>query len=129
MTAPVIEPLDYRTAMGHFCTGVTVITAADEEGPVGFACQSFSALSLDPPLILWSIGRDSDRYDIFREYTKLVDDQASELKTLRGLFRLKTGERQRDGRAVSHRGIGTARKTLAAKCRRTWRRNRACWVA
>ncbi len=33
------------------------------------------------------------RYDIFREYTKLVDDQAEELKTLRGMFRLKTGER------------------------------------
>ncbi len=33
------------------------------------------------------------RYDIFREYTKLVDDQAKELKTLRGLFRFKTGER------------------------------------
>ncbi|WP_438353009.1 glutamate synthase large subunit [Microbacterium sp. CJ88] len=33
------------------------------------------------------------RYDIFREYTKLVDDQAGELKTLRGLFRLRTGER------------------------------------
>jgi len=33
------------------------------------------------------------RYDIFREYTKLVDDQASELKTLRGMFRLKTGQR------------------------------------
>jgi glutamate synthase (NADPH/NADH) large chain len=33
------------------------------------------------------------RYDIFREYTKLVDDQAAELKTLRGLFRLRTGER------------------------------------
>ncbi len=33
------------------------------------------------------------RYDIFREYTKLVDDQAQELKTLRGLFRLKTGQR------------------------------------
>ncbi|GAA1911434.1 glutamate synthase large subunit [Microbacterium aoyamense] len=33
------------------------------------------------------------RYDIFREYTKLVDDQAHELKTLRGLFRLKTGQR------------------------------------
>jgi glutamate synthase (NADPH/NADH) large chain len=33
------------------------------------------------------------RYDIFREYTKLVDDQAAELKTLRGLFRLKTGHR------------------------------------
>jgi len=35
----------------------------------------------------------SRRYDIFREYTKLVDDQATELKTLRGMFRLKTGER------------------------------------
>ncbi|MCT9820209.1 glutamate synthase large subunit [Microbacterium sp. W1N] len=34
------------------------------------------------------------RYDIFREYTKLVDDQAAELKTLRGMFRLRTGERQ-----------------------------------
>ncbi|KAA9086733.1 glutamate synthase large subunit [Microbacterium radiodurans] len=33
------------------------------------------------------------RYDIFREYTKLVDDQASELKTLRGMFRLRTGTR------------------------------------
>jgi len=54
MTAPAIEPLDYRTAMGHFCTGVTVITAADDEGPVGFTCQSFMALSLDPPLILFS---------------------------------------------------------------------------
>ncbi|KHK98365.1 glutamate synthase [Microbacterium mangrovi] len=34
------------------------------------------------------------RYDIFREYTKLVDDQAAELKTLRGLFRLRTGVRR-----------------------------------
>ncbi|RLK49222.1 glutamate synthase large subunit [Microbacterium telephonicum] len=33
------------------------------------------------------------RYDVFREYTKLVDDQAAELKTLRGMFRLRTGER------------------------------------
>ncbi|WP_164105840.1 glutamate synthase-related protein, partial [Serratia marcescens] len=33
------------------------------------------------------------RYDVFREYTKLVDDQASELKTLRGLFGLRTGVR------------------------------------
>ncbi|WP_460773895.1 glutamate synthase large subunit [Microbacterium sp. GXF7504] len=35
------------------------------------------------------------RYDIFREYTKLVDDQAAELKTLRGLFKLRTGQRPR----------------------------------
>lgn len=44
----------FRTAMGQFCTGVTVITSLDDDGgPVGFACQSFSALSLDPPLVLF----------------------------------------------------------------------------
>lgn len=48
-----IDALEYRTAMGHFCTGVTVITAADDDGPAGFACQSFAALSLDPPLVLF----------------------------------------------------------------------------
>ena len=44
---------ELRDALGQFCTGITVITAVDEGAPVGFACQSFSALSLDPPLILF----------------------------------------------------------------------------
>jgi 3-hydroxy-9,10-secoandrosta-1,3,5(10)-triene-9,17-dione monooxygenase reductase component len=38
---------------GHFCTGVTVVTGIDGEGPVGFACQAFAALSLDPPLVVF----------------------------------------------------------------------------
>ena len=42
--------------LGHFCTGVTVITAP---GPAGFACQAFTALSLDPPLVLFCPGRSS----------------------------------------------------------------------
>jgi 3-hydroxy-9,10-secoandrosta-1,3,5(10)-triene-9,17-dione monooxygenase reductase component len=45
--------------LGHFCTGVTVITTADEQGPAGFACQAFAALSLDPPLVLFCPGRTS----------------------------------------------------------------------
>ena len=45
--------------LGHFCTGVTVITTADETGPAGFACQSFAALSLDPPLVLFCPARTS----------------------------------------------------------------------
>lgn len=44
---------DLRDALGQFCTGITVITAVEDEKPVGFACQSFSALSLDPPLVLF----------------------------------------------------------------------------
>ena len=44
----------FRTAMGQFCTGVTVISTINGDGaPVGFACQSFAALSLDPPLVLF----------------------------------------------------------------------------
>jgi 3-hydroxy-9,10-secoandrosta-1,3,5(10)-triene-9,17-dione monooxygenase reductase component len=53
------EPARFRQVLGHFCTGVTVITTADEDGPAGFACQSFAALSLDPPLVLFCPSRSS----------------------------------------------------------------------
>jgi flavin reductase (DIM6/NTAB) family NADH-FMN oxidoreductase RutF len=41
----------FREVLGHFATGVTVVTAMEEDGPVGFTCQSFTALSLDPALV------------------------------------------------------------------------------
>ncbi|WP_243639872.1 flavin reductase family protein [Streptacidiphilus pinicola] len=54
------ENRQLRDALGHFATGITVITAAGEDGqPVGFACQSFSSLSLDPPLICFNVARTS----------------------------------------------------------------------
>ena len=49
----------YRQVLGHFCTGVTVITTAGQGGPAGFACQAFAALSLDPPLVLFCPSRAS----------------------------------------------------------------------
>ncbi|MEU0075533.1 flavin reductase family protein [Streptomyces sp. NPDC006332] len=59
--APV-DPTEFRRVLGTFATGVTVVTApATEPGgsPAGFACQSFSSLSLDPPLIAFMVGRTS----------------------------------------------------------------------
>jgi 3-hydroxy-9,10-secoandrosta-1,3,5(10)-triene-9,17-dione monooxygenase reductase component len=53
------DPGRFRQVLGHFCTGVTVITTADQAGPAGFACQSFAALSLDPPLVLFCPARTS----------------------------------------------------------------------
>jgi 3-hydroxy-9,10-secoandrosta-1,3,5(10)-triene-9,17-dione monooxygenase reductase component len=53
------EPGRFRQVLGHFCTDVTVITTADDQGAAGFACQSFAALSLDPPLVLFCPGRAS----------------------------------------------------------------------
>ncbi|MFE9647281.1 flavin reductase family protein [Streptomyces sp. NPDC006365] len=59
--APVDQG-EFRRVLGNFATGVTVVTApaADgEDGPAGFACQSFSSLSLDPPLVVFMAGRTS----------------------------------------------------------------------
>jgi 3-hydroxy-9,10-secoandrosta-1,3,5(10)-triene-9,17-dione monooxygenase reductase component len=53
------EPSRFRQVLGHFCTGVTVITVCDSDGPAGFACQSFAAVSLVPPLVLFSPSRQS----------------------------------------------------------------------
>src|SRR5687767_7567255 len=52
----------FRQVLGHFCTGVTVVTAASPDGPAGFACQAFAALSLDPPLVLFCPGGKSSSW-------------------------------------------------------------------
>lgn len=60
LPSAVTDPRLLRTVLGHFCTGVTVISArADGGDPVGFACQSFSSLSLDPPLVSFNVARTS----------------------------------------------------------------------
>jgi flavin reductase (DIM6/NTAB) family NADH-FMN oxidoreductase RutF len=48
-----------RDVLGHFASGVTVITAVTADGPIGFTCQSFSSLSLDPPLVAFAPARTS----------------------------------------------------------------------
>src|ERR1700689_355253 len=49
----------FREVMGHFATGVTIITAMEDDGPVGFTCQTFVSLSLDPPLVALAPGKSS----------------------------------------------------------------------
>ena len=52
-------PPPIRTVLGHFATGVTVITAIDGDEPVGMACNSFTSVSLDPPLVLFCAAKSS----------------------------------------------------------------------
>jgi 3-hydroxy-9,10-secoandrosta-1,3,5(10)-triene-9,17-dione monooxygenase reductase component len=54
-----VTPATFRDALGHFCTGVTVVAASTPSGPVGFACQAFAAVSLEPPLVLFCPTRTS----------------------------------------------------------------------
>lgn len=52
----------FRDALGRYATGVTVVTAMGPDGPVGMTANSFTALSLDPPLVLWCPARRSARF-------------------------------------------------------------------
>ncbi len=54
-----------RGALSRFGTGVTIVTTKGEAGPVGITANSFSSVSLDPPLVLWSVSRGSSRYHHF----------------------------------------------------------------
>ena len=61
-----IDPKVLRNALGHFATGVTIVTAQTDRGPVGITVNSFASVSLNPALVLWSIDRDGSRYETFR---------------------------------------------------------------
>src|ERR1700675_4365758 len=66
----VIDPRDFRNALGTFATGVTIITAAGADGkPYGLTCNSFASVSLNPPLVLWSLGMFSQALSVFRNTT------------------------------------------------------------
>jgi 3-hydroxy-9,10-secoandrosta-1,3,5(10)-triene-9,17-dione monooxygenase reductase component len=49
----------FRDVLGRFCTGVTVVTSLSDDRPVGMTCQSFSSVSLDPPLVLFCPAKTS----------------------------------------------------------------------
>ncbi|WP_119165535.1 flavin reductase family protein [Algihabitans albus] len=59
-----------RHALGWFATGVTIATTLDGEAqPVGLTCNSFNSVSLEPPLVLWSLGRKSFSRPAFEQAT------------------------------------------------------------
>src|SRR3984885_11852455 len=62
-----IDPRDFRNALGTFATGVTIITAMAADGkPYGVTCNSFASVSLNPPLVLWTLGMFSQGLTIFQ---------------------------------------------------------------
>ena len=56
-----------REVLGHFVSGIVVITAGGPDGPLGFTCQSFASLSLDPPLVTFAPSRTSTTWPRIRE--------------------------------------------------------------
>jgi len=69
MTASLatLDPRALRSALGSFATGVTVMTTLRPDGtPVGLTVNSFASVSLDPPLVLWSLAAHSPSLGVFR---------------------------------------------------------------
>lgn len=77
---PTFDSSKFRQVLGHFPTGVTVVTAAPEGGPVGMAVGSFCSVSLDPPLVAFFPGKTSTSWPGIEEAGSfcvniLADDQ------------------------------------------------------
>lgn len=64
----MLDKTAFRNALGSFVTGVTIVTARDAAGePVGLTANSFNSVSLDPPMVLWSLSLDSHSLPAFRD--------------------------------------------------------------
>ncbi|RKT35792.1 flavin reductase (DIM6/NTAB) family NADH-FMN oxidoreductase RutF [Microbacterium sp. AG1240] len=59
---PAIDPRVFRDTLGHYASGITVVSAIADGEPVGFTCQSFYSVSVDPPLVSFSVMRTSTTY-------------------------------------------------------------------
>jgi flavin reductase (DIM6/NTAB) family NADH-FMN oxidoreductase RutF len=65
--ATVFDQRAFRDALGHFASGVTIISGMDADGPIGFTCQSFYSVSMEPPLISFSVMTNSTTYPRIRQ--------------------------------------------------------------
>lgn len=67
-SVPQFDTRAFRSALGTFTTGVTIITTRAEDGtPVGLTANSFNSVSLDPPMVLWSLAKSSRSLPAFTE--------------------------------------------------------------
>ena len=65
---PRFSSTQFRTALGMFATGVTIVTARAPDGQlVGLTANSFNSVSLSPPLVLWSLSQAASSMDAFRD--------------------------------------------------------------
>lgn len=86
-----IDTREFRDALGCFATGVTVITASPEgQAPIGMTVNSFASVSLDPPLVLWSLQNNSEMFEIWERTNQFgVNILRSDQQDLSNLYARK----------------------------------------
>ena len=104
--APDFDCREFRDTLGSFATGVTVITALGLNGePIGMTVSSFNSVSLDPPLILWSLSVESPSLDAFRSARHYsVNVLSADQQEISNRFAARSGDRFAD--VPVHAGLG-----------------------
>jgi flavin reductase (DIM6/NTAB) family NADH-FMN oxidoreductase RutF len=96
----------YREALGSFPTGVAVVTAAGAGQHIGITVNSFTSVSLDPPLVLWCMDRKSGRHDLFIGAPAFtVNILGTEHKAVSARL-ARPGEHSLDGIALNSTALG-----------------------
>jgi flavin reductase (DIM6/NTAB) family NADH-FMN oxidoreductase RutF len=110
-------PLALRTALGRFATGVTVITCRGLGGaPVGLTANSFSSLSLAPPLVLWSLRRESSRLADFAAAPRFAINVLAESQVQLARHFAARGERRFDAFGWADADAAPAAPPVFAGC-------------
>jgi flavin reductase (DIM6/NTAB) family NADH-FMN oxidoreductase RutF len=93
--APSFSASQFRAALGMFATGVTIVTARDANGaPIGLTANSFNSVSLDPPLVLWSLSRLAGSMPHFsRGSHYAINILAAEQRELAERFSMRVADR------------------------------------
>jgi 3-hydroxy-9,10-secoandrosta-1,3,5(10)-triene-9,17-dione monooxygenase reductase component len=111
-----VEPQRFRDVMGHFATGVTVVTASDGDGPVGMTANAVCSLSLEPLLALVCFANGARTLRVVREQRRFgVNVLAKGQEELARLFASKAPEREKFAgvQHTVHDGIPVIEGTLA----------------
>ncbi len=131
-----VDPEDarhFRDVLGRFASGVTVVTAMTGEGPVGMTCQSFSSVSLDPPLVMFLPARTSRAWPVIRTTGHFtVNLLASDQEALSNQFAAKGVDKYADvvwepHRARARRGSPAAWRGSTAPFTRCMRPVTTTW--
>jgi flavin reductase (DIM6/NTAB) family NADH-FMN oxidoreductase RutF/pimeloyl-ACP methyl ester carboxylesterase len=94
-TAQTIDPKALRRALGAFATGVTVVATMQDDGtPRGFTANSFTSVSLDPPLVLVCVAKTASGYGIFSEAARFsISVLAMDQREVSALFASKAADK------------------------------------
>ena len=105
--APPFDPKEFRRALGMFATGVTIVTTTAADGtPIGITANSFNSVSLEPPMVLWSLANNARSLPAFSDSTHWnVHILSNEQEALSNRF-ARAGEDKFNGLALDTQPSG-----------------------